>query len=146
MTTRKILTLTLLATTLTLGAAVPREFNQTTKEQRKSISSQIAATLSKRGIEEKKAQEFVQEMLKSTDQEVFTFMVQTFSNESSININAIYEELGKRALQKKNVDFSSYSFLVSLTHSIKKTILSSKELSALEEISTKNTLISNTFS
>ena len=146
MTTTKILTLTLLATTLTLGAAIPRELNATTKQQANSISNQLASTLYRRGIDEHKAQELVEMMINSTDEELFSFMVQSFSKESGINLDLIYTQLSNLALQRKNVDFTSYSFLVNFTHSIKKVSLTKEELTLIEGISTKNHLIYNTFS
>ncbi|MEA2072326.1 MAG: hypothetical protein U9O86_01980 [Campylobacterota bacterium] len=146
MTTTKILTLTLLATTLTLGAAVPRELNATTKQRTNSISNQVASTLYRRGIDENVAKELSESILNNTDEELFALLTKNYANDSGIKLEEIYTELGKLALQRKNVDFSSYSFLLKLTQSIKKESLSKDELEVLEAVSTKNTLIYNTFS
>jgi len=144
MKTRNILTLTLLATTLTLGAAVPKEINHTIKQQTNSISSQIANTLFNRGIELEKAQELSHNII-TVDEELFSFMIQTYSNETGIQLNEIYHELGKLALSKKNVDFSSYSFLLKLSQTIKKEHLTATELQLIENICTKNRIIHKSF-
>lgn len=144
MTTRKILTLTLLATTLTLGAAVPRELNATTKQQSNSISNKIANTLYRRGIEADKAQELSQTII-NVDEELFAFMVQTYAISTGITLDEIYHQLGKMALAKKQVDFSSYSFLLKLSQTIKKEHLTNKDLKNIENITTRNQLIHNSF-
>jgi len=144
MKTRNILTLTLLATTLTLGAAVPRELNATVKQKSNSISNQIANTLYNRGIEIKKAHELSHNLI-NVDEELFSFMVQTYSNETGIELNEINHELGKLALNKKSVDFSSYSFLLKLSQTIKKEHLTTAELQVIENISTKNQIIYKAF-
>lgn len=144
MTTRKILTLTLLATTLTLGAAVPRELIKTTKQQSNSISNKIANTLYRRGIEADKAQELSQTII-NVDEEVFAFMVQTYATSTGMPLDEIYHELGKMALTKKQVDFSSYSFLLKLSQTLKKERLTNKDLKKIENIATRNQLIHNSF-
>ena len=144
MTTRNILTLTLLATTLTLGAAVPRELNATVKQQSNSISSQIATTLYNRGIEMDKAQKLTHNII-NVNEELFSFMIQNYSNETGATLDEIYHELGKLALSKKSVDFSSYAFLVKLSHKIKKEHLTTTELQLIDTISTKNKIIYKAF-
>lgn len=144
MTTRKILTLTLLATTLTLGAAVPRELNATSKQQSNSISNQIANTLYRRGIEEDTAQELSQDII-NVDEEVFAYMLQTYATSTGIPLDKLYHELGKMALAKKQVDFSSYAFLLKLSQTLKKEHLTSKDLKKLENIATRNRVIHNSF-
>jgi len=144
MTTKRILTLTLLATTLTLGAAVPRELNATVKQRSNSISNQIATTLYNRGIEMDKAQELSTNII-NVDEELFSFMVQTYSNETGIQLEEIYHELGKLALSQKSADFSSYAFLLKLSQTIKKEHLTTTELELIGNISTKNQIIYKAF-
>jgi len=144
MTTRNILTLTLLATTLTLGAAVPRELNATVKQRSNSISNKIANTLFSRGIELDKAQELSLNII-NVNEELFSFMVQTYSTETGIQLDEIYHELGKLALSKKSVDFSSYSFLLKLSQNIRKEHLSTTQLEQIDHISTKNQIICKAF-
>ena len=144
MTTRKILTLTLLATTLTLGAAVPRELNRTVKQQSNSISNKIATTLYNRGIEMHKAQELSKNLI-DVNEELFSFMLQTYANETGIHLDEIYHELGKLALSKKSVDFSSYSFLLKLSQTINKGQLTTAQLQLISNISTKNQIIYKAF-
>jgi len=144
MKTRNILTLTLLATTLTLGAAVPRELNATVKQKSNSISNQIAITLYNRGIELEKAQELSHNII-DVNEELFSFMLQTYSNETGIGLDEIYQELGKLALGKKSVDFSSYAFLVKLSQTITNKHLTTTELQVISNISTKNQIIFKAF-
>jgi len=145
MTTKNLLILTLLATSLTLSATVPTQLTQTAHEQSTSISTQIAATLYDRGLEEKTAHKLTLAMI-NTDEELFAFMVQNFSLESGLSMDEISQELGKIALNKRKADFSSYSFLIKLAQSIKKESLTAKELQTIENISTKNQMIYSRFS
>jgi hypothetical protein len=55
MNTKQLLTLTLLATALTLNAAIPKEYHRTYKQQANSLSQVLANILYKRGIEKEKA-------------------------------------------------------------------------------------------
>jgi len=144
MKSRNILTLTLLATTLTLGAAVPRELNATVRQQSNSISNQITITLYNRGIELEKAQELSHNLI-NVNEELFSFMVQTYSSETGIGLEKIYHELGKLALNKKDVDFSSYAFLLKLSQTIKKEHLTATQLEIIANISMKNQLIYKAF-
>jgi len=144
MTTTKILTLTLLATTLAFSAALPRELTATTKQQTNSISNQIANILYKRGIEEDKAQELSHAMI-NTNEELFAIMINNFVNTSGINKDDVLNELSKLALNKKNVDLTSYAFLVKLMHSLKNSTLNEVELKKIAEVSTKNSMIFKVF-
>ena len=144
MTTRKILTLTLLATALTLNATALHQQVPTKIQQTNSISSQVANTLYRRGIEADRAKELSHSII-DTDEELFLYMVQIFSHDSGIAMNDIYNELAKMALNKKSVDFSSYSFLLKLTQNIKNEHLNATKLKNIEGISIKNQLLLNTF-
>lgn len=145
MTTNKILALTLLATTLILNATVVRpKVQNTVKQQTNLITNKIANILYRRGIETDKSKELSQTLVNS-DEELFTYMVHTFSQESSIALTDIYDELAKIALKKKSADFSSYSFLVKLTQNIKDKHLNGVELKNIESISSTNKLILQAF-
>ena len=145
MTTKNLLLSTLLATGLTLGATTTLQSLPKAQTQSFSISTQIVSSLYSKGLEEEKAYELTLAMI-NTDEELFTFMVQNFSHKSDISMGKISHELGKIALNRKKADFSSYSFLIKLTQSIKKEHLSSQELSTLESIAARNQLIFHTFS
>jgi len=145
MTTKNLLISTLLATSLTLGASSPVEFIQTTKQHSNSISTQIAVSLHARGIEEETAHKLSQSVI-NTDEELFAYMVKTFSSETGITMKEISYELGKMALNKKRADFSSYSFLIKLSQNVKSSYLTQKELHTIRDIATKNSMIYRTFS
>jgi len=145
MTTRKILTLTLLATTLTLSAAVPKEVRETTRQQTNSISKAIANILYRRGIEEDKAMELSSAII-STNEELFSLMLHNFIFMTGLNKEELLEYLSKQALNKKSVDLSSYASLVKISHSLKKELLTPRDLQNLKELSSKNELLMRVFS
>ena len=105
MNTRNILTLTLLAVSLTLSAAIPKEIRLTSRQQTNSISNEIATILFEKGIEEEKAQSLSVSIM-NTDEELFSFLVDNYASHCQIDKKSIYEELSKLALQKKSVDFA----------------------------------------
>jgi len=142
--TKKILTLTLLATTLAFSSALPRETTQTIKQQSNSTSTKIARTLVKRGINEDKALEIAQNFT-SENEDLLSIMVSNYLHHIDTTQETFYNELSKLALLRKKADFSSYSFLVKLTQSLNKSPLTSKNLKKLEEISTNNSLLQKVF-
>jgi len=142
--TRKILTLTLLATTLAFSSALPREISKTIKQQSNSISTNIARTLVKRGIDENKALEIAQNCT-NANEDLSSIMVSNYLHNTDTTQEAFYDELSKLALLRKKADFSSYSFLVKLTQSLNKAPLKSENLKKLEEISTNNSLLQEIF-
>lgn len=142
--TKKILTLTLLATTLAFSSALPREITRTIKQQSNSISTKIARTLVKRGIEEDKALEIAQNFT-NDNEDLLSIMVSNYLHHTDTKQEAFYNELSKLALLRKKADFSSYSFLVKLTQSLNKTPLKSENLKKLEELSTNNSLLQEVF-
>ncbi|HIP20994.1 MAG TPA: hypothetical protein EYG70_07715 [Sulfurimonas sp.] len=142
--TKKILTLTLLATTLAFSSALPREITRTIKQQSNSISTKIARTLVKRGIEEDKALEIAQNFT-NDNEDLLSIMVSNYLHHTGTKQEAFYNELSKLALLRKKADFSSYSFLVKLTQSLNKTPLKSENLKKLEELSTNNSLLQEVF-
>ena len=142
--TKKILTLTLLATTLAFSSVIPRETLRTSKQRINSIVVQIAHVLSKRGIDDDKALQIAQEFT-GKDQELFSIMMHNYINNTDSNKEALFTELGRLALFKKKADFSSYAFLIKLTQSLNKTQLNKENLQKLEAISTNNSLLSKIF-
>jgi uncharacterized membrane protein YheB (UPF0754 family) len=145
MTTRTILTLTLLATTLTLSAAVPKEVRETTRQQTNSISKAIASVLYRRGIEEDKAIELSSALI-STDEELFSLMLHNLIFMTGLHKEEVLEYLGKQALNKKRVDLSSYASLVKISQSLTKEALAAKDLQNIKELSSKNELLMRVFS
>lgn len=144
MFTRKIFTLTLLATALALNAAIPREVVRTTKQRSNSISTIIAQTLQRRGIEDDKAIEISSNFVQM-DEELFAFMVNNYLSKTGISQDKLYTELSKLALQKKKADFSSYAFLTRLTLSIDAKQPDKQKLAVLSTIASNNQRLKEVF-
>jgi len=142
--TTKLLTLTLLATTLTLNAATFKEVRLVTQQRSHSISTIIASVLHKRGLEEDKALELSKELI-GEKEELFSLMINNFLNATTISHEELFAELGKLALSRKKVDFSSYSFLVRLQQTLQTPHLNEREKAKLARISTNNQLLYKVF-
>ncbi len=142
--TTKILTLTLLATVLVFTSATPRETTRTSKQQSNSISTNIAKTLARRGIEDDKALEIAQSFT-NEDEELLPAMISNYLHHTDIKQKELFNELGRLALLRKKADFSSYSFLVKLTQSLHKIQIDDKQLKTLSQISTYNSLFKEVF-
>ena len=144
MTTKSLLSLTLLATALTLNAALPKDYTRTSIQKANSISARIANILYNRGIDKDKAIEISQNFIHGRE-ELFTLTLYTFVNNSSFTQEEVLERLSMMALQKRNVDFSSYASLVRLAQELKIDSFDKALLSNLEEISSKNSVLKKVF-
>ena len=145
MTTTKILALTLLATTLTLGAATPKEIRNTTKQRTNSISNAIATILYRRGIEEHKALELSRTIM-TTNEELYSLMVLNFISHTQLPKERVLDYLSKQALYKKSTDFSSYASLIKISHSLKNEPLTENELENMQALASKNKRLERVFS
>jgi hypothetical protein len=145
MYTRQLLALTLLATSLTLNAAIPKQYVITYKQQENSIASTLANILYKRGIEKEKALEISQKFA-SENEELFALMLNNLLNMSSLPKEKVLEQLSTMALQRKSVDFTSYASLIQLTQKLQAYALSEKQLHLLEQIAGKNQTLKQVFS
>jgi len=144
MITKNLLSLTLLATALTLNAAMPKEYTRTSIQHANSISTRIANILYNRGIDKDKALEISQNFIHENE-ELFTLTLHTFVSHTSFTQEEVLERLSMMALQKRNVDFSSYSSLVRLAQELEINSYDKALLSKLEEISSKNSLLKKVF-
>lgn len=144
MITKNLLSLTLLATALTLNAAVPKEYVKTSIQKANSISARIAHILYDRGIDREKALEISQNFIQGNE-ELFALTLHTFVNHSSFTQEEVLNHLSKMALQKRNVDFSSYASLVRVAQELNITSIDKAFLSNLEEIASKNRLLKKVF-
>ncbi len=108
--------------------------------KKNSSEHKISTILHKKGMNKNKAIELTQNMI-TIDHTLFTFMAESYAMQSKLSLKDIYSELANYALYQKNVDFTSYSFLVKFTHSVKKAPLSASELKDIEQISNKEQLI-----
>ena len=140
------LLLSTFSASVTLANSSVREEENFVLEVAKKNSSEhkISNLLHKRGIHKNKALELTRNMI-TTEPTLFTFMIESYATQSKLNLKNVYSELANYALYQKNVDFTSYSFLVKFTHSLKKAPLSANELKNIEQISSKEQLIYDTF-
>ncbi len=144
MKTIQLLTLTLLATSLTLGSVTLPNKTPSTIQQQNSISNSIATSLYRRGLEKESAIKITKNII-DENEELFSLMLHNYLNKISINQDAIFTELGQLALLKKDVDFSSYSFLVGFTQSMTNQKVDKETLSKLSIISSDNSLLKRIF-
>lgn len=144
MTARQIVALTLLATSLTLNAAVTKIVIETKTIQTNSITANIANKLFNRGIEKDHALTISQNFI-GENEELVSLMIHNYMHSLKISNDTMYTELSKLALAKKKVDFTSYDFLVKLTHSIDKAEISKDNLKKLASISADNRLLHKVF-
>jgi hypothetical protein len=144
MTPKKILALTLLATSLTLHASIARVTQHTTLEKHNSITQTIASFLVQRGIEDSKAVEIASSFV-GTNEELFYIMTQNYMHQMDINSKEFYSELAKLSLQKRKASFNDYSFLVKLTQTLKGHALNSKTFTNLHNIATNNSFLQKVF-
>jgi len=142
--TTKLLTLTLLVTSLTLSASIPKEIRLITKQRSHSISITIANLLHKRGLDEDKAIEIAKELV-GANEELFSLMVNNFLNATTISHDELFTELSKLALQRKKLDLSSYSSLVRLKQTIQQAHIDDKMREKLSQISINNQLLLKVF-
>ena len=144
MTTSKILTLTLLATSLLLNAAIPEPFVRTIKVQRNSISQIIAFNLFNNGIERQTAVKLSRNLI-GENEELFSLMLHNYIHATGLTEEKVYTQLSKFALRKQKVDFTSYSSLIKFTQSIQNTQVSSTQLEKFTSLSSRNSLLSKVF-
>ena len=144
MTTRTILTITLLATSLTLNAIVPQTTIEHQQVQQNSISKIIESSLFQRGIDKSKAQELSQVLIGS-DEELASLMIHNYIHTTGLKHEDVYFQLGNLALMQQKIDFSSYSFLIKFTQMIQSNSINSQELAKIASLSTKNTLLRKVF-
>ena len=140
------LLLSTFSASVTLADSSVREEENFVLEVAKKNNSEykISNILHKKGIQKNKAIELTRNII-TTDPTLFTFMTESYATQSKLSLKNVYSELANYALYQKNVDFTSYSFLVKFTHSIKKVPLSASELKNIEQISNKEQLIYDTF-
>lgn len=144
MNTKNLLTLTLLATALTLNAALPKQHTLSTKQQKNSISAQVANILYKRGIDKDKAMQISKNFIDGNE-ELFTLTLHNFINNSPFTQEELLQQLSLMALQRKSVDLASYASLIQLTQELNPKLINKEFLSKLEDIAGKNRLLQKVF-
>ncbi|WP_321777665.1 hypothetical protein [Sulfurimonas sp.] len=135
---KTILSSVLLASALTLTPFTTTLLTASTQVQINSIINSIAANLHRRGIEEDASKKIAQRFF-TIDEELFSLMLQNLKNSSlELNNEKILHYISTQALMQRNVKLDSYAYLVSMTQSIKGTILNKKDLKNLNSIAQKN--------
>ncbi len=137
-----ILYSTLLAFILTLNPLSASTLKLSTQNQTNSLTLNIAKILHNRGLDDDAAHE-ISENFFLDNEEDFSMMLTNIENGCSIiNRDELIEYLSSLILQRRDVDLSSYEFLVGMVHNIKKRALNSETLQELKNISSKNFIYS----
>lgn len=145
MYTKQLLALTLLATSLTLNAALPKEYLRSYKQQTKSITSLLGSVLYKRGIEKENALEISKKFI-GEDEELFTLMFNNLLNYTPLKQEELLEKLSHMALQKKALDLTSYASLLKLTQQLNGAYQNQEELDKLKLVAQRNNALKKIFS
>lgn len=136
----QILTITLLAGALTLGAVTLPSPQERVQTKVKSISSTIAGILHRRGLEEDSSQAIANNFL-DNNEELFSFMLENLKQgTTALHEDEILDYISTQALFRKSVELDSYAYLVKMTQGIKQKPLGKETLQELEKIAFKNFL------
>lgn len=136
----QILTVTLLASALTLGAVTLPTAESKTQAKVKSISSTIASILHKRGLEEE-ASRSIAESFFQNNEELIAFMLENLKQgTTALSEDEILVYISTQALFRKNVELDSYSYLLSMTQQIRQRAPSKETMQELEKIAFQNSL------
>jgi hypothetical protein len=144
MTTKQLLSLTLLATSLTLNAAVTRTTQHTSIQKSNSISHILFTLLKDKGIEDKSAKKISSTFI-GENEELLSLMIKNYLTKTKIKPDRLYTELSRLALKKEKLNLNSYASLVKLTQKFSKMPLSKQELTNLHTISQNNQLLDKVF-
>jgi len=137
---KNIFSATLFITTLILTPVIVSPLSASTQVKQNSLTTSIATILHKRGLDEDAAHKITKEMI-GEDDELFEAMIRNLENGCTVlTQNEILEYLSKKALFKESVALNSYSFLVSMVHSIKNTPLDKQTLKELKTVQQKNSI------
>ena len=138
---RNFISVTLLVSALAFNPLIAQEINRvnTSKQiDRNTVSSNIASILHKRGLDEDAAKE-ISENLVNEEDELFAMMIGNLITEcGSLSKNEILEYLSKAALHRQNINFDSYSELVSMVSRIQQKVLDKKMLNQLSIVAKRN--------
>lgn len=136
----QILTVTLLASALTLGAVTLPSAESKTQAKVKSISSTIASILHKRGLEEE-ASRSIAESFFQNNEELIAFMLENLKQgTTALSEDEILAYISTQALFRKSVELDSYSYLLSMTQQIRQRAPSKETMQELEKIAFQNSL------
>jgi len=135
---QNILSLVLLTSSLTLSPLFASTINPQTKTQSNSLSNNIANNLYSRGIDRDASKKIAKRIFDEDNGVTDIMLTNLQNNYTTISKQEIINFLSTEALLSKNVDLSSYDYLVSMVYKIKNKPLSSKSLKELNYIAKKN--------
>lgn len=136
----QILTVTLLASALTLGAVTLPTAESKTQAKVKSISSTIASILHKRGLEEEASRSIAENFFQNNE-ELIAFMLENLKQgTTALSEDEILAYISTQALFRKSVELDSYSYLLSMTQQIRQRAPSKETMQELEKIAFQNSL------
>ena len=135
---QNILSLVLLTSSLTLSPLFASTISPQTRTQSNSLSNNIANHLYARGIERNASKKIAKRIFDGDNGATNIMLANLQSNYTTISKQEIIDFLSTEALFSKNVDLSSYDYLVSMVYKIKNRPLSSENLKELSYIAKKN--------
>ena len=134
--------LTLLASALALSPLVATTINTTAQSKVNTTFSSIANILHRRGLDEESAIKISQKFMNEQDEMFFSMINNLEKGCSILSKEEILEYISSLALRQESLRLDTYSFLVGMTYEIKKRPLHQETLRELQNIATKNTIIS----
>lgn len=132
----------LIATALSLNPLLSTQLNAATQQTTNSLSFKVAKILHNRGLDDDAAKEIAEDFFEDNE-DLFSIMIKNLENScSELNENLILNYISTLALQRKSIKLDSYAFLVDMTYKITNKKLTKERLKELENIATKNYLLS----
>jgi len=135
---QNILSLVLLTSSLTLSPLFASTINPQARAQSNSLSNNIANNLYSRGIDRDASKKIAKRIFDKDDGATDIMLTNLQNSYTSISKQEIINFLSTEALLSKNVDLSSYDYLVSMVYKIKNKPLSDQSLKELNSIAKKN--------
>lgn len=141
---QNILSLVLLASSLTLSPLSASTQSAQTNPRTNSISNNIANNLFSRGIDRKASKKIAKRLFDGDEITTNIMITNLQNNYTKLSQKEIIHFLSTEALLSKSVDLSSYDYLVNMLYKIKNKPLSTERLKELNSIAKKNYFYSQT--
>ncbi len=141
---QNILSLVLLTSSLTLSPLLASTSSQQNRTQSNSLSNNIANNLYSRGIDRDASKKIAKKLFDDNALATDAMLTNLQSNYTTLSQKEIVNFLSTEALLSKNIDLSSYDYLVNMVYKIKNKPLSNERLKELNYIAKKNHFYSQT--
>jgi hypothetical protein len=135
---QNILSLVLLTSSLTLSPLFASTINPQARTQSNSLSNNIANNLYSRGIDREASKKIAKRIFDEDNGAADIMLTNLQNSYTSLSHKEIVNFLSTEALLSKNVDLSSYDYLVNMVYKIKNRPLSDENLKELSSIAKKN--------